>query len=256
MKFFCSLKETHSRCSFRGQLFLALSASCLALAVTCFIAWTRAEEEQVAAALAPEVLRFHVLADSNSPDDQALKLQVRDLLLKEIRQGISGCSGKAQIQSYITANETKLEQTANELIKDQGFSCTADIRLEKAYFPTRVYGNLTFPCGIYDSVRVVLGSGSGHNWWCVLYPSLCFTSESFVVMPPESETELSGLLDEGIFEELHRERNLVFGESLGRSLTKSQDSSQNKKASSSQAENPENHVKIVPDFYFLRWIRD
>lgn len=87
MKFFCSLKETHSRCSFRGQLFLALSASCLALAVTCFIAWTRAEEEQVAAALAPEVLRFHVLADSNSPDDQALKLQVRDLLLKEIRQG-------------------------------------------------------------------------------------------------------------------------------------------------------------------------
>ena len=237
MNIFSTVKKIRSRCSLKEQLFLTLSASCLALSLICFTAWTREKEERAAEALAPQVLRFHVLADSDSPEDQALKLQVRDLLLEEIRRGVPSCSEKSQIQRYIEDHESELEQTVNTFIKKQGFSCTADIRLEQAYFPTRVYGDLTFPCGVYDAVRVVLGSGTGHNWWCVLYPSLCFTSESFAVMPPESEEELSGLLDESLFEELHKERNLVFDESIGTPLAESQ-------------------VKIKPDFYFLRWIRE
>ena len=236
MKIFSTVAKIRSRCSFKEHLFLTLSASCLALSLICFTAWTREKEERVAEALAPQVLRFHVLADSDAPEDQALKLQVRDLLLHEIRRGVPSCSEKSQIQRYIEDHESELEQTVNTFIKKQGFSCTADIRLEQAYFPTRVYGDLTFPCGVYDAVRVVIGSGNGHNWWCVLYPSLCFTSESFAVMPPESEEELSGLLDESLFEELHKERNLVFGESIGTPPAESQ-------------------VKIKPDFYFLRWIR-
>lgn len=237
MKFFSTITKFRSRCSFKGSLFLALSASCLALSLTCLTAWTRAEEERLAKALAPQVLRFHVLADSDSPADQKLKLQVRDLLLEKIRRDVPGCSKKEQMESYIRTSEKKLEESANQFIREQGFSCTADIRLEQAYFPTRIYGDLTFPCGVYDAVRVVLGSGNGHNWWCVLYPSLCFTSESFAVMPPESETELSCLLDENLFEELHRESSLVFGESLGTPLAEPQ-------------------VKIKPDLYFLRWIRE
>lgn len=236
MKIFSTVAKIRSRCSFKEHLFLTLSASCLALSLICFTAWTREKEERVAEALAPQVLRFHVLADSDAPEDQALKLQVRDLLLHEIRRSVPSRSDKEQIQRYIEGHESELEQAANTFIKEQGFSCTADIRLEQAYFPTRVYGDLTFPCGVYDAVRVVLGSGKGHNWWCVLYPSLCFTSESFAVMPPESEEELSGLLDESLFEELHKERNLVFGESIGTPPAESQ-------------------VKIKPDFYFLRWIR-
>ncbi|MEE1495988.1 MAG: stage II sporulation protein R [Clostridium sp.] len=236
MKIFSTVAKIRSRCSFKEHLFLTLSASCLALSLICFTAWTREKEERVAEALAPQVLRFHVLADSDAPEDQALKLQVRDLLLHEIRRSVPSRSDKEQIQRYIEGHESELEQAANTFIKEQGFSCTADIRLEQAYFPTRVYGDLTFPCGVYDAVRVVIGSGNGHNWWCVLYPSLCFTSESFAVMPPESEEELSGLLDESLFEELHKERNLVFGESVGTPPAESQ-------------------VKIKPDFYFLRWIR-
>lgn len=236
MKIFSTVAKIRSRCSFKEHLFLTLSASCLALSLICFTAWTREKEERVAEALAPQVLRFHVLADSDAPEDQALKLQVRDLLLHEIRRSVPSRSDKEQIQRYIEGHESELEQAANTFIKEQGFSCTADIRLEQAYFPTRVYGDLTFPCGVYDAVRVVIGSGNGHNWWCVLYPSLCFTSESFAVMPPESEEELSGLLDESLFEELHKERNLVFGESIGTPPAESQ-------------------VKIKPDFYFLRWIR-
>lgn len=237
MKIFSTVAKIRSRCSFKEHLFLTLSASCLALSLICFTAWTREKEERVAEALAPQVLRFHVLADSDAPEDQALKLQVRDLLLHEIRRSVPSRSDKEQIQRYIEGHESELEQAANTFIKERGFSCTADIRLEQAYFPTRVYGDLTFPCGVYDAVRVVIGSGNGHNWWCVLYPSLCFTSESFAVMPPESEEELSGLLDESLFEELHKERNLVFGESIGTPPAESQ-------------------VKIKPDFYFLRWIRE
>ena len=143
MNIFSTVKKIRSRCSLKEQLFLTLSASCLALSLICFTAWTREKEERAAEALAPQVLRFHVLADSDFPEDQALKLQVRDLLLEEIRRGVPSCSEKSQIQRYIEDHESELEQTANTFIKKQGFSCTADIRLEQAYFPTRVYGDLT-----------------------------------------------------------------------------------------------------------------
>ena len=100
MKIFSTVAKIRSRCSFKEHLFLTLSASCLALSLICFTAWTREKEERVAEALAPQVLRFHVLADSDAPEDQALKLQVRDLLLHEIRRGVPSCSEKSQIQRY------------------------------------------------------------------------------------------------------------------------------------------------------------
>ena len=256
----------------KKQFYLAMAASCLALALAFFIASIRTREEALASSAAPSLLRFHVLANSDSPEDQELKLQVRDQILKEIRQGVreegllpeqektslehvtfrkKSPSQKARLQSYIQKHEKELEKTAEEFMAAQGFSYTADIRLESAYFPTRFYGDLVLPCGTYDAVRVMIGEGKGHNWWCVLYPSLCFTSESFAVMPPSSEEELSCLLDESLFEELHKDRTIVFGESLGRRQDEKNTEIQ-KNGQKDKAEKTSTSVQI--DFYFLRWL--
>lgn len=205
----------------RGQLFLSLAAGCLAASLTLFIACARSQSESLAAGIAPKVLRFHVLADSDSPEDQRLKLAVRDLLLSEIREGFSRLtpspshSEKANLKAYILLHREELELTAEAFLKELGSPDSVRIRLESAYFPTRIYGGMAFPCGIYDAVRVIVGEGKGHNWWCVLYPSLCFTSDSFAVVPKSSETELRCLLDENAFEGLCRGESLVFGESAG-----------------------------------------
>lgn len=205
----------------RRQIFLALAAGCLAASLTLFTACARSRSESLAAGIAPKVLRFHVLADSDSPEDQRIKLAVRDLLLSEIREGFSrfrlssGHSEKAELQAYILLHREELELQAEAFMEELGAPGRIRIRLESAYFPTRIYGDMTFPCGVYDAVRVVIGEGKGHNWWCVLYPSLCFTSSSFAVVPESSEAELRCLLDESTFEGLCQSGNFVFGESAG-----------------------------------------
>ena len=157
----------------------------------------RRKEEALASRIAPKVLRFHVLANSDSPKDQALKLEVKDLLLDTIRQGLGsetergpeqGAGNpppegpgteagdgltKDQTASYILKHKAFLEETAEAYMKSRGFSYGADIRLERCLFPEKTYGDMTFPAGTYDAVRVLLGEGMGKNFWCVLYPSLC-----------------------------------------------------------------------------------
>lgn len=213
------------RCSDAGSnkcMYLSLAAACLAVSLTLYISDARKQEEAIASSVAPQVLRFHVLANSDSSKDQKLKFGVRDLLLGEIRRGFSSSEGgegqaskKARLQSYILLHRDELETLAESFLEDQGKPDQVQIRLESAYFPTRFYGDIVFPCGIYDAVRVVIGEGSGHNWWCMLYPSLCFTREACAVVPPESRQELECLLDESIFEEISADSRLVFGESAG-----------------------------------------
>ncbi len=213
------------RCSDAGSykcMYLSLAAACLAVSLTLYISSARKQEEAVASSVAPQVLRFHVLANSDSNEDQKLKFGVRDLLLEEIRRGFSSdeegeeqTSQKARLQSYILLHRDELETLAESFLEKQGKPDQVQIRLESAYFPTRFYGDIVFPCGIYDAVRVIIGEGNGHNWWCVLYPSLCFTEEACAVVPSESRKELACLLDESVFEEISADRRLVFGESAG-----------------------------------------
>ena len=131
------------------------------------------------------------------------------------REGEEQTSQKARLQSYILLHRDELETLAESFLEEQGKPDQVQIRLESAYFRTRFYGDIVFPCGIYDAVRVIIGEGSGHNWWCVLYPSLCFTEEACAVVPSESRKELACLLDESVFEEISADRRLVFGESAG-----------------------------------------
>ncbi len=127
----------------------------------------------VCEALPEEVLRLHVLANSDSQEDQALKLQVRDRILEESASLMDGVSDKKDALRAAEKAIPALEEAARDEIREQGYSYPVSIAVEKVYFPTREYGDTTLPAGKYDALRVVIGSGEGQNWWCVLFPALC-----------------------------------------------------------------------------------
>lgn len=175
----------------------------LALILTVFLlimSGLRTGEQNLAGRIAPHVLRFHVLANSDSEKDQALKLEVRDLLLERIRTETSAPSSadlsRSELEQYIRSNAGRLETEAETFMQSRGFSYGVSIGLETCEFPKRTYGDMVFPAGTYDAVRVVLGSGEGQNYWCVLYPSLCFSDSLHAVMPEESEHLLKTLIPE------------------------------------------------------------
>ncbi len=127
------------------------------------MAGIRRKEEALAARIAPEVLRFHVLANSDSPEDQALKLEIKSLLLNEIQRNVTS-DDRTSIETYIYEHTDNLEHIAEAFMETQGFDYSADIRMETCEFPQKTYGDMTFPAGIYDAVRVILGAGEGQNF--------------------------------------------------------------------------------------------
>lgn len=184
----------------------------LVLLLTAFLtamSGKREHDAALAARIAPEILRFHVLANSNSAKDQALKLEVKDFLLDVIRDGAAEIpvDSREALSAYIMENRDALEDAAEDFMESRGFSYPAEIRLETCEFPEKTYGDMTFPAGTYDAVRVLLGAGEGENFWCVLYPSLCYLDSTHAVVPEESKQVLSGLLPEDDFLALLRARH-------------------------------------------------
>lgn len=177
-----------------------LSVALLLTAFLLAMSGVRKKEEALAARLAPEILRFHVLANSDAPEDQALKLEVKDYLLEEIRHHVS--DSRESILSYIGDNQDVLEQSAEQFMAQRGFEYPAQILLETCEFPQKTYGDMTFPAGVYEAVRVVLGNGEGQNFWCVLYPSLCYLDSTYAVVPDSSKEQLQSLISEDDFQAL------------------------------------------------------
>lgn len=119
------------------------------------------------------ILRLHVVADSNSDEDQSIKEKVRDALLAELEPLLEQVDSKEKAQALLQSKLEQLEHVANQTLQACGVSDLAKITLDRESFDTRVYDTFTLPAGIYDSLRVVIGSGQGKNWWCVVFPSLC-----------------------------------------------------------------------------------
>ncbi len=122
-----------------------------------------------------DVVRLHILANSDSEEDQAVKLLVRDALLQESEALAGEYTSVEEAEEYFRENRDELTEIANRVLKENGFDYTATVTLTEEYYETRQYGELTFPAGIYTSLRVILGEGKGHNWWCVMFPNLCIS---------------------------------------------------------------------------------
>ena len=144
--------------------------------------------------ISSEVIRLHILADSDCTLDQQIKLQVRDTLLPYLNTIIKTASSKKEALRLLNEQCDTLTTIANETLTFLGTNYTASVSISNLYFPIRIYGSQTylskdaiiFPPGYYDSVQVILGKGTGHNWWCLAYPSLCFIDASYNYIPKNS----------------------------------------------------------------------
>ncbi|MDR1806012.1 MAG: stage II sporulation protein R [Clostridium sp.] len=148
-------------------LFAIVTAFVLASAVSILGFISRAEE------LRGQVLRLHVLANSNSAEDQALKLLVRDALLEAGGELFSGATSLGNAAERLAENQAVLQKAGEDCIRENGKSYAFSVSIVSEYFGTRSYGELTLPAGEYLAIKAVIGEGEGQNWWCVMFPPLC-----------------------------------------------------------------------------------
>ncbi|XOQ44196.1 MAG: Stage II sporulation protein R [Clostridium sp.] len=146
-------------------------ALCLAFVLAVLFNFTcfTAECEKIPS----QVLRLHVLANSDSQEDQSLKLKVRDRILQESDGMLDGVGNRQEAIEAVQKNLLRLQQAAQDEVKKQGYHYPVKAEITKTYFTTRTYGDVTLPAGEYDALEVTIGSGKGHNWWCVIFPQLC-----------------------------------------------------------------------------------
>lgn len=170
-------------------LMKALACGFFLAAAASFFPFAAASEQ-----LPRSVLRLHVVANSNSPQDQAVKLKVRDALLAESAAWYQGAETLEEANFAICTHLQSLTETANQALVENGFPSTARAQVTDMYFPTRYYEGFALPAGTYRTLRVTIGEGKGQNWWCVVFPALCLPAaenrEEVLSNLPESQREI------------------------------------------------------------------
>ena len=128
-----------------------------------------------------ELIRLHVVANSDSEDDQNIKLRVRDAIVESLSEGMADIGNVQAAKAYLRGNLSKIETIANNTLEAAGVDRRAVVTMCRETFDIRKYDTFTLPAGVYESLRVVIGEGEGHNWWCVAFPTLCTsaTTEGF-----------------------------------------------------------------------------
>ena len=165
--------------------------------------------ESAAEDLKENVTRLHIIANSDSDADQAVKIKVRDAILDKVRDG-----GAADTEDFC--------EIAENTLRENGFTYTAKAETGEFYFPEKSYKDMTFPAGKYNGLRVVLGDGAGQNWWCVMNPPLCFTEDADGAMSADGQAELKTALNDETYEIITEKPEIrfkiveIFGELKGK----------------------------------------
>ncbi len=143
--------------------------------------------------LKENVFRLHIIANSNASEDQALKLKIRDKIIAYMNK--IDTTSKTEVIEKITSNIKEIEKIAQETIRENNFDYDVSIEIGEFYFPTKHYGNISLPAGIYDAIKVKIGKAEGENWWCSLFPPLCFTDISSGVIDEDTQKNLKNNLE-------------------------------------------------------------
>ena len=145
--------------------------------------------------ISDSVFRLHVIANSNSSEDQNLKYLVRDNILKYMNSITKDVNDKNEIIEIVSNNLNNFKQIAQDTVYENGFNYEVTVEIGNFDFPVKTYGDISFPPGNYDTLRIKIGNASGENWWCVMFPPLCFIDVSSGIVPDDSkeilESELS-----------------------------------------------------------------
>lgn len=159
-----------------------------------------AREKAAREELASEVLRFHVLANSDSEEDQKLKLKVKENVLIYMKKHLPENPDLSQTRKWVADNLDEIEKEAEKILLEENSTYKVSAELENVLFPEKTYGDVTFPAGKYEALRIEIGAAKGQNWWCCLYPNLCFIDAVHAVVPEEGKQELQNVLEEDSYE--------------------------------------------------------
>lgn len=154
-----------------AQKLLILCIVCLAAIFVFNILPIHGEEE-----IYDSVVRFHVIANSDSEQDQALKLKVRDEVLLLTAPALEDCNSREDAQKALSELIPQIKRCTEQVIASEGYSYPVDVIIDEEYYPTKEYESCSFPEGEYTSLRIIIGEGEGKNWWCCLFPPLCLSS--------------------------------------------------------------------------------
>ncbi len=146
--------------------------------------------------LSDDLIRLHVVAASDSEEDQNIKLQVRDAIIEELNDVMQRLPSVDEAKAYITEQIGHLQQIANKVLADAGCEDTASVALTQETFDTREYDTFSLPAGVYESLRVTIGDGEGKNWWCVVFPTLCTDVFADTAAGAGFEDSLTGALQQ------------------------------------------------------------
>ncbi len=181
----------------------------LLLMAGCYLLAANYARARSVAAISGKVLRFHVIAKSDSDEDQRRKLLVRDAVGEWMNLKLQDASDKADCEAIIEKNRIQIKRLAEQVLEEDGAPEEVQVQLADVEFPDKVYGDYEFPAGTYRALQIIIGEGKGHNWWCVLYPNLCFSAEGYDVTGDGAREELSRVLSPAEYEQILKEHNYV-----------------------------------------------
>ncbi|MBR3772276.1 MAG: stage II sporulation protein R [Clostridium sp.] len=158
--------------------------------------------------IAKEVIRFHVIANSDDKVDQKVKLEVKDVLVKYMQKKLRNVNSKAEAKKVMKQEMPEIKALADKTLRKKGYQYSCDVTYHKRIFPVKLYGDLTFPAGEYEALDVVLGNAKGKNWWCVMFPTLCFVDGTYSVVPDDSKKLLKNVLTDAEYNEISEEKGI------------------------------------------------
>ena len=144
-------------------------------------------EYRIQKEIAGSLIRFHVRANSDSKEDQALKLKVKDRVVKYLEEELKQADTLDGARNILYYGIGEIEEIALSVIREEGFDYPVKVYFENDYFPLKTYGDMVFPAGEYEAFRIDIGGSEGKNWWCVLYPPLCFVDSTYAVVPDSTK---------------------------------------------------------------------
>ena len=161
-----------------------------------------AEPDPYQQGIAEKILRFHILANSDSDKDQKVKEKVRDAIGNYLAPQLEEARDLSDTKNIVTTHMDEIVTVAEETLEKEGYSYGASARLATVDFPVKTYGSYTFPAGEYEALEITLGEGNGHNWWCVLYPNMCFRGSVYEVVDDDAKENLKEVLTPDEYESI------------------------------------------------------
>lgn len=173
-----------------------------------FLGGIKIRQQSLQQGIAEKILRFHVLAASDTKEDQELKLKVRDAVGVYMEEELADALNKSESEELVRLHLGEIEAVAEQTIKEAGYDYPVTASLAYVEFPEKTYGTYVFPAGTYEALEVVIGEGKGHNWWCVMYPNLCFSGSVYEVVDEEAEERLREVLSTEEYEAVFSSGNV------------------------------------------------